>query len=771
MSAAALTALLYNAALLLAMVLIFELATGRYRLDSSRSTQVVIGGVLGLIAIGVMKAPFTLPHDVTQASFALASGVVFDTRTVMLGMSGLFFGAVPTAIAALIAAAYRFGLGGDGVVTGIFTIVSASLIGVLWRMRRQAPLEDIHGRELYSMGIVIHAAMIALMMTLPGGAGPAVIAAIGLPVMIVHPLATAALGMLLANRLRRDRSEQALERSEALYRSLVDCLPQNIFRYDLEGRITFANKVFQQTMGKSERELLGLNAYDLAPPGLAQHYRSIDADVIRSGEPASLSAAHSSGKSGEVVHVEIVKAPIRGHGGTIEGIQCAVVDVTDRKQTEERVHRLAYYDTLTGLANRSLLMDRLAQSLSAHQHSALIEALMLVNINRFKVINDARGYRVGDALLAEFSKRVRHLLRSRDTLARMTGDEFAILLPDTSGNPGGTSRRALRVAEKIHSALRRPLRIDGEEFSLSVSIGVTLFPDGSADESPEAILRRADTALHRAKAAGTEQTAFFDIVMGESAAQSFRVERDLRHAIGNRQLRLFLQSLVDPEHGVVGAEALLRWQHPQRGLLGPADFIPVAEESGLIVPLGSWVLTEACSLIASESLAGRELRLSVNLSPLHFRQHDFVVWLKDLLTTTAINPKLLTLEITEGLFIHNIAEIAERMQDLAALGVRFSIDDFGTGYSSLSYLKRLPIHELKIDQSFIQDAPTDPNDAALVETILSVAHHLELDVVAEGIETREQADFLTRRANVVHQGYLYGRPTPAADWLEANIAR
>lgn len=750
-----LAALLYNAALLLAMVLIFELATGRFRLDRSRSTQLLIGGVLGLIAIGVMRAPFVLTE-----------GVVFDTRTVILGMSGLFFGVVPTAVAALIAGAYRYSQGGGGAITGILTILAASLIGVLWRARIRHALEDIRGRELYALGIVVHATMIALMMTLPGGAGPAVIAAIGLPVMIVHPLATAALGMLLANRLRRDRSEHQLEKSEALYRSLVDSLPQNIFRYDLEGRITFANKVFQQTMGKTEAELIGLNAYELAPPEIAQHYRSIDADVIASGESISLTGTHPSGKTGEIVHVEIVKTPIRGVDGGIEGLQCAIVDVTDRKNTEARVHKLAYYDTLTGLPNRSLLMDRLTQGLTAHLRTDHIEALMLLNINRFKVINDARGYRVGDALLAAFSTRVQGLLRTGDTLARMTGDEFAILLPDTSGNPDRASRRALSVAEKIHVGLRKSLTIDGEEFALTVSIGITLFPESGPDESPETILRRADTALHRAKAAGAEQTAFFDIVMGESAAQSFRVERDLRQALSDGQLRLFLQSQVHAERGVVGAEVLVRWQHPQRGLLSPAEFIPMAEESGLIVPLGAWVMTEACSLMALEARAGRTLRLSVNVSPRHFRQRDFVVWLKSLLSDTGADPRQLTLEITEGLFIHNITEIAERMNELAALGVRFSIDDFGTGYSSLSYLKRLPIHELKIDQSFIQDAPQDPNDAALVETILSVAGHLQLDVVAEGIETREQADFLASRATIVHQGYYYGRPMAARSWLD-----
>ena len=320
------------------------------------------------------------------------------------------------------------------------------------------------------------------------------------------------------------------------------------------------------------------------------------------------------------------------------------------------------------------------------------------------------------------------------------------------------------MADKIHTALHQPFSIGGEEITVTTSIGITLFPE-IPDEVPDHILRRADTALHRAKRAGGNQIAFFETDMGESAEQRFRVERELRRAIPAGELRLYFQPQVDAQGHLAGAEALVRWQHPERGLVPPGVFIPIAEESDLIVDLGVWVLSESCRLMAREDMAGYPLRLSVNLSPRHFRQKGFVPWLRDLLSATGADPTHLTLEVTEGLMIDNINDVVAKMNELTAMGIHFSLDDFGTGYSSLAYLKRLPIHELKIDKSFVQDAPTDPNDAALVETILAVARHMHLKVVAEGVETEEQAAFLNARANLIHQGYLYGRPEPAETWM------
>jgi len=299
---------------------------------------------------------------------------------------------------------------------------------------------------------------------------------------------------------------------------------------------------------------------------------------------------------------------------------------------------------------------------------------------------------------------------------------------------------------------------------VTASLGITLFPL-SVDDTPQEVLRRADTALHRAKDAGGNQSAFFDVGMGELTQQRFRIEHELRQGIAAGELRLFIQPQVNAAGQIVSAEALVRWQHPDRGLLPPGVFIPIAEESDLIIELENWVTREACRLMAREEMAGYPLHLSVNISPRHFRQSGFVDWLIELMGQEGNDPGYLTLEITEGMVIENVDELIAKMNRLSKLGIHFSIDDFGTGYSSLAYLKRLPIDELKIDKTFVQDAPTSPDDGALVETILAIAKHLHLKVVAEGVETMAQADFLNARAEVIHQGYLYGRPEPAEGFL------
>jgi len=440
-------------------------------------------------------------------------------------------------------------------------------------------------------------------------------------------------------------------------------------------------------------------------------------------------------------------------------------DYEEQEETKAHLHRLAYYDNLTGLPNRALLIMRLEELLSTPPPEQGDGMLMFFNIDRFKTLNDARGHATGDTLLCAIGARLTPLLREGDTLARVGADEFALLLYRPGEHATTFRLNIAELATRLHETIRQPLHIGSDEVSITLSLGIALFEPGSGGNAGD-IMRHADTALHQAKQRGRNQSVFFENTMTKTVEHHFRIERELRRAIQAGELRLFLQSQVDATGTIVGAESLVRWQHPERGLITPVAFIPIAEETDLIIDVGVWVFNAACALLTRQELAGRPIRLSVNISPRHFRQPSFVSWVKDTLQASGANPRQLTLEITESLLIDNIDDIIAKMNELTAIGIRFSVDDFGTGYSSLTYLKRLPIHEIKIDKSFVQDAPTDPNDATLVDTILAVAERMQLDVVAEGVETREQAAFLNARGKILHQGYLYSRPEPADDWME-----
>ena len=438
-------------------------------------------------------------------------------------------------------------------------------------------------------------------------------------------------------------------------------------------------------------------------------------------------------------------------------------DITERKRIESQIEHLAYHDQLTTLPNRALFLDRLGQALAACRRQKRYGAVMFVDLDQFKRINDVHGHTIGDSVLKDVAQRLRHYLRQDDTVARFGGDEFVILLPELSSEQEPAATLALSVAEKIRAALEQPIRIDGQDYLATASIGVSLFP--KQGETVDDLIREADIAMYRAKDSGRNALMFFEHTMQEHIAERYALERDLRDAVKNGALALFLQSQVNAGGDVIGAEALVRWQHPTRGLVAPAAFIPLAEETGLIIPIGEWVLRETCRLLVRLNESGLSLRLAVNVSPRQFRQANFVTRVREILSETGADPLYLTLEITENLLVEQASEVVSRMLELSDLGIRFAIDDFGTGYSSLAYLKRLPLNELKIDKSFVQDVPYDLNDVALVETILAMARHLRFEVLAEGVETRSQLEFLTAHGCRLFQGYHFHRPQPAEDWL------
>ena len=440
-------------------------------------------------------------------------------------------------------------------------------------------------------------------------------------------------------------------------------------------------------------------------------------------------------------------------------------DYEEQEKTRDNLKWLAYYDALTTLPNRHYLAEQVDDALSLCLGSGEKGAVLLIHLDRFSRLNDARGYDVGDRLLQEVARRLQETLMQKGTLARMSGGDFFVLLNENFASDSQLEQVATDWITRIRAELRTPVELDDLKIPVFVSIRITFFPHDRFD-TPVQVLKRADIAMHRAKWKGGNQSIFYEQSMSVVAEQQFQIERELRIAIADNQLHLYFQSQVNAKGTVVGAETFVRWLHPERGLISPGVFIPIAEETDLIVELGEWVLHEACEILAKDSNGLIPGRLAVNISPRHFMHPGFLSSVQHILHATGANPERLTFEVTESLWIHDLVDVTEKMRTLTKLGIHFSLDDFGTGYSSLTYIKHLPIHELKIDKIFVQDAPNAKDSAALVESILAVAHHMNLQVVAEGVETHEQADFLSARGDVVYQGYLFCRPEPFEQWVK-----
>lgn len=461
---------------------------------------------------------------------------------------------------------------------------------------------------------------------------------------------------------------------------------------------------------------------------------------------------------------------IRNAQGKMVRLLGTLQDVNEKVHYEQHIESLAFTDTLTHLPNRAWMHKELEKVLHHKSLKTSSAFLVMLNIDRFKMINNARGSRYGDALLTAVGQRLLtcQFGDAQIKVARITGDEFAVLIvaPHFADMPLIDLEAFL--TDHCQQLFAIPFNVDDEPIVIGVSVGVVRFPEQDLELTAVELFQRANMALTSSRLEGGGQLTFYEPKMTNAAHHRFRLERELMQAIEQQQLRLFMQPQFNVQGEKVAAELLLRWEHPHLGVISPAEFIPIAESTNLIVDLDEWVMNEAVQLIKRARVMGVDLQLSINISPRHFAKSSFVPWLVALVNSNCIDPSALVLEVTEGVFLHNLDSVCEKMQLLGRLGIEFSIDDFGTGYSSLAYLKRLPVNEIKIDKAFVQDAPHDADDAALIEAVLAVAEKMNLRVVAEGVETHEQAAFLKQLSSaIIYQGYLYGRPAPVNEWLAA----
>lgn len=569
----------------------------------------------------------------------------------------------------------------------------------------------------------------------------------------------------------RQAAEAALKASQEKFAKAFHSSPDAITITERDsGRYIEVNEGFSRLTGYRPEEVIGRSSLEMKVWAYPEERTRMVETILREGRVYHMEM-HGQHRDGSVKLVEVSVQPIE-----LNGTPCLLLtarDISELKAAQAQVRHMAYHDPLTNLPNRALLMDRLVQQIALLKRHELSGALLFIDLDHFKHINDSLGHPVGDAVLKMVTARLEASVRQEDTVARLGGDEFVVLLSGLEGKRSEVTHHVRQVAEKLRHLLAEPMLLDGHRLQVTPSIGIALLPEHG--DNPTDLLKRADIALYRAKDSGRNAIQLFRKSMQDAASERLRLENDLRLALARGEFELHFQPQVDArENRVIGAEALLRWYHPSLGPQSPAQFIQVLEESGLILQVGAWVLDEACHACARLLQDGRVSRetfqLCVNISPRQFRQNNFVEQVERCLQLSQLPAAMLKLEITEGIVIQNLDDTIAKMRRLKKLGLSFAMDDFGTGYSSLTYLKRLPIDVLKIDQSFVRDATNDPNDAEIIRAIVAMARSLNLDLIAEGVELQEQLDFLLQQGCHQYQGYLFGKPMPLLEFHDLLLA-
>jgi len=557
--------------------------------------------------------------------------------------------------------------------------------------------------------------------------------------------------------------EEILEVSEERYRHIFSNAPLGILHYDAAGTIVDCNEAFINLLDSSRELLIGMQMLATLKD---QKILNAIRDSLSDGE-GYYEGDYTSVTSNTTTPIRAFFKAIKSSEEKIIGGVGIVEDFSEKKQSEQLIQYQASYDPLTGLPNRRLLLDHLSTEMARAKRHGNYGALLFIDLDNFKTINDSLGHSVGDELLKVVAKRITECIREEDTAARMGGDEFIIIITELDITIGLAAYKLRAVAEQLSLSLSTPCQIAGHDLHITPSIGVSIFP--TPDKGVDDVLKQADSAMYRAKAAGRNTIRFFLPHMQEAADERLNLNTELRKALDNDQFSLYYQPQVNMSRELVGAEALLRWQHPERGMIPNEAFIEIAEETGLMPDIGQWVLREACQSIKKWTDAGQlggSQTISINISGKEIAAPGYVDRVIAVLEETGVNPNHLGFELTESSLVTTSEDIVEKIVTLQQIGVKFSLDDFGTGYSSLNYLKSLPLNTLKIDRSFVNDIKDGSNDVVLIDTIILMAHNLGLEVIAEGVETEQELHYLNTKGCIVYQGFRFSKPVIAETFSE-----
>ncbi|MBU3824481.1 MAG: EAL domain-containing protein [Candidatus Oceanisphaera merdipullorum] len=720
----------------------------------NRGAKLASGILLGLTSVvGMLMA------------VELQSGWVFDGRSVILSVAAFAGGPLVGAVAGLLAAAYRIWLGGAGVNGGLMVIILSVLFGLGYRALYQRGKVGNGLVTLFCFGFLLHALVLLHFALLPVANSLDIALQMGVPMLVVMPLATVCLAWMLEDIKRRSQDERELRIAATAFE-----VHQGLLVTDEHNQILRVNQTFSEITGYQADEVVGKQASLLRSESHgADFYQTMWQQLLANGRWQG--EVVSRRKNGDTYPEWLSISAVRNNKGEISHYVSSLEDMTERKATEAEIRGLAFFDPLTGLPNRCLLLERMQHAMDAAQQSGRYGALLFLDLDSFKSVNDLHGRGAGDNLLCQVAERLNRAMYASDTAARLGADEFVIMLENLSSTRQHAARRAEQYAMRLKQRLHQPYPIEQLELHRGVSIGITLF--NNANTVADTLLQEAELAMNQAKASLRQGVRFFDPAMQEAVNTRLLLEEDIQRGLQAQEFIPYFQPQLDDRGQVLGAETLARWQHPTRGLLAPAAFIEVAEQAGMVELIDLQMLRQACLQLAmwQSTPSTAPLALAVNLSARLLYQPNFVATLLAYLAESGADPHRLKLELTETMLLDDVSTAIARMQELRDHGIRFSIDDFGTGYSSLAYLQKLPINQLKIDQSFVRELNENGSSEAIIKAICALADSLQLEVIAEGVETNQQRLQLLALNCRRFQGYLFGRPMPLAEfecWLAAH---